>query len=563
MGRSPGFTTATATTVCGGLQVTYRATVWMHAEGNRERITRNVAVEDRWMFLGADPSTGRAWNLNNQVTALAINARVTVLRHAGNDWVYVQRHSDNVTGWVRSSALQIYVPVTGIEICAVDHGPPRDIGLNSQWTWWPRVLPGNATNRNITWSIADGRIARQDGPNLFGSGNWHGFTTVTAQTHNGFWAQYWLSVWIPVTGNRERIANFSNSMYRSANNGFGTPNRVRTAQNQLAMVFQGERVTAYRQANDWVYVRRHRDNLTGWVWAPTFREYVPVVVQPPPPPPPPPPPTFVPRDGWTSGQPTVIRSGPGYGFSEVTRHNPGVQLRIVGESGNWWHLSCGNWVSKNWVSLSFVAAPGGTQTQPAQTPTTRPSQRFFWSADDAALAWAEYYFSTSLFVRHEHGAMIYRGVLGMYSVTATDSGWPHTMSYLLSASDVPPGTTAIGAVHTHPNSTTEFSVGDREWALTNGGSIYVAAPTTLLGTTFHLRRYDVPTTTRAARDVFVGVVSLRGLNILERHVLSGDTRPYRSQWERHLPCSRGGFTEPRVYNICNDVDWPTPGIPFG
>lgn len=194
--------------------------------------------------------------------------------------------------------------------------------------------------------------------------------------------------------------------------------------------------------------------------------------------------------------------------------------------------------------VSNVPLLSGIPLHPTRITAPR---RSFPSADDAARAWANHMHSTSLFTRHEHGAVIYRVSRGVYRLTRTVSGAPHQavgMTALLS--EVPPGATRVAGVHTHhfgPN----FSgvrenppTGDIGWAHGNNVDMYVSAPTSWGNRrSFHLRRYSVSRRT----NVLLGSIYLRNLSLSEQVALA---TLYWQSWYDHL-------------HSCDRNDCPVPG----
>ena len=64
---------------------------------------------------------------------------------------------------------------------------------------------------------------------------------------------------------------------------------------------------------------------------------------------------FMHRDGWVTASSLNVRRGPGTNHGIVRHISRNVQVRVVGESGNWWRLSCGNYVSKNYITFTRPA----------------------------------------------------------------------------------------------------------------------------------------------------------------------------------------------------------------
>ena len=68
--------------------------------------------------------------------------------------------------------------------------------------------------------------------------------------------------------------------------------------------------------------------------------------------------SFTARDGWVTVNTTLnIRSGAGTNHSVVGSLNRNAQVRIIGESGNWWQIGSNpnRFVSKDFIALTSSA----------------------------------------------------------------------------------------------------------------------------------------------------------------------------------------------------------------
>jgi hypothetical protein len=171
----------------------------------------------------------------------------------------------------------------------------------------------------------------------------------------------------------------------------------------------------------------------------------------------------------------------------------------------------------------------------------------FASADEAALAWSNYIYSTSLYTRHEYAALIYRTAPGVFRLSTMVNGEPH--SVVPGAGRVPSNATLMAGIHTHPNGN-EFSPADKNWAVNAALNIYVAAPTTYGGTSeFQLRRYNHS----SGDDDRVNEVTLRHLDAIRADL----EFTFRPSWDAHFN-SKGrcpeGFS-------CHKISWPTTPWP--
>jgi len=202
----------------------------------------------------------------------------------------------------------------------------------------------------------------------------------------------------------------------------------------------------------------------------------------------------------------------------------------------------------------IILPPPGLEVVP-QHPTRLNAPRGpFNSPDEAAIAWSEYILSTSIYIRHEHGAVIYRrtvrhGFLWLktrteYRITQTISGNPHSIN--LTATFLSTNGTSVATIHTHPNSH-RFSGSDLRNARRRRVDAYVATPATYQSiTNFHLLRYDRSSSETTVVETF-RQRGLRRLSTDERRDLE---TWYRRSWERHLASCSG-------FGCNNEGRWPT------
>ena len=105
------------------------------------------------------------------------------------------------------------------------------------------------------------------------------------------------------------------------------------------------------------------------------------------------------------------------------------------------------------------------------------------SADEAARAFSEEVYSSSLYIRHEYGTEIYsRTVSGVttYNYNPPHAREPHSVDVNSSS---PEGTTIVASAHIHPNSNT-FSDQDKSVAMYLNINSYVVGPN------LQLQKYD-------------------------------------------------------------------------
>ena len=157
------------------------------------------------------------------------------------------------------------------------------------------------------------------------------------------------------------------------------------------------------------------------------------------------------------------------------------------------------------------------------------------SPEDAAVAFANEIYSSSLYIRHEYGTLIYSitvgGVTRFYYADPV-AGNPHGTGTAYLDTVIPAGVDVVATAHTHPNSNT-FSSSDISNANKRGLDNYV------LGPSLNVLKYDV-----SAGQVVpnpVGQATLRPLSDIEKMQLY---RRFESSWNNHtcnfLYCNNNG-----------------------
>jgi len=173
----------------------------------------------------------------------------------------------------------------------------------------------------------------------------------------------------------------------------------------------------------------------------------------------------------------------------------------------------------------------------------------FRSADEAAKAFGDWYYSASLFVRHEVGTEIYSIPLVCdgkeFFLNHAVWGSPHSM-YI--SGNVPFGATLEATTHTHPN-LIGFSDSDiralsilserHERSITG----YVVNPD------LSLQRFNATD----GPAITIGTVGLRHLSTHERIALE---TLFRQSWEDHI----GTYSSCHVYG-CRNISWLTQFMP--
>ena len=154
------------------------------------------------------------------------------------------------------------------------------------------------------------------------------------------------------------------------------------------------------------------------------------------------------------------------------------------------------------------------------------------SPDEAARAFSEYIYSSSLYIRHEYGTQIYYfpgdGQTYYYFNYPTE-GNPHSVSI---GAPVPEGAIMIAYAHTHPNQNT-FSNKDKQVADFYNYDGYVVGPNLVL------QKYCV--STREIRSI--GLIIPRTLSALDKAILRSQ---FYASWMQHVSG-----------NCCTTISWPT------
>jgi len=197
----------------------------------------------------------------------------------------------------------------------------------------------------------------------------------------------------------------------------------------------------------------------------------------------------------------------------------------------------------------FIQGTGNWHTDAEESPLAALEP--FSSADEAALAWANYIYSSSLFVRHEHGAIIYRSRPGEYRLSATVGGNPHSISI---NPRIPFSARRIAYHHTHPNGN-QFSDGDKGYARSRNTGIYFAGPVVFQQYDALQLRLFTPSRRLPRRDESDTQVSA---NVMLRPL--DETRAeliplYEGTWDSHFTLTGGRRTCPNGFG-CHRMTWP-------
>ena len=158
------------------------------------------------------------------------------------------------------------------------------------------------------------------------------------------------------------------------------------------------------------------------------------------------------------------------------------------------------------------------------------------SADDAARAFSEEIYSSSIYIRHEYSTEIYSRTINgkaTYNYNPPRAGKPHSASV---GKPTPNGTKTVAYAHTHPNSN-NFSEADIKVAQSLKIDAYVVGPN------LELQRYNL----LSASTANLGGISPIALTDERRSSLITE---FQVSWDAHV--SAGCDFD------CSGMTWPIP-----
>ncbi len=166
------------------------------------------------------------------------------------------------------------------------------------------------------------------------------------------------------------------------------------------------------------------------------------------------------------------------------------------------------------------------------------------TADEAARAFGEAYYASSLYIRHEYGSAIYatehNGVT-TYGYALPVKGGPHEVC--CDDAIIPWNATRIATIHTHPNSIYFSGRNGKYGDITLADKIEIDSY--LIGPNLVLQKYDPRTKQITAH----GSISLAPLTAAEKSAL---VNQFKSSWYSHLATQDDKGFE------CHRKIWPTP-----
>ena len=182
------------------------------------------------------------------------------------------------------------------------------------------------------------------------------------------------------------------------------------------------------------------------------------------------------------------------------------------------------------VALIGTLFLGGCSAEP------EPKPEPYNSADEAAKAFSEEIYNSSLYIRHEYSTEIYsRTINGVttYNYNSPRAGQPHSATV---GHSVPKGTKTVAYAHTHPNSN-NFSGSDISAARSLGMNAYVVGPN------LNLQKYSLS----SGSIINLGKISPIALTEEQKASL---VRDFKVSWDAHIAAGCD-------FN-CGSMIWPTP-----
>ena len=200
---------------------------------------------------------------------------------------------------------------------------------------------------------------------------------------------------------------------------------------------------------------------------------------------------------------------------------------------------------QSWIAALIVAVVVAvcTVTLSGCSSEPDPAPLPYKTADEAAMAFANSIYSSSIYVRHEYGTVIYSSTTNgttTYDFATPVAGSPHSVGY--GDVKIPAGTTKVATAHTHPNSNSFSGLqpgatsGDIPNAIRRGLDSYVIGPN------LNLQKYSISSGTVS----IVGVASPVTLTSQQQATLVSQ---FQISWDNHLGTCEFG---------CEHMTWPTP-----
>jgi len=234
---------------------------------------------------------------------------------------------------------------------------------------------------------------------------------------------------------------------------------------------------------------------------------------------------FVNADGYVS-------TGQGMNGNNMFSYCNNNPVNCSDSSGQFWGFVVGGILV---VGLAFALSGCSSEPEPTHLP--------YKTADEAAMAFANSTYSSSQYIRHEYGTVIYSTTTNgatTYDYAPPVAGEPHSVGY--GEVQVPSGTTKVATAHTHPNSnyfsgiTPGATSGDIPNAIKRGMDSYVVGPN------LKLQKYSISSNSIS----IVGVTSPVALTNQQKAALVSQ---FQVSWDSHFGTCNFG---------CENMDWPTP-----
>ncbi len=202
-------------------------------------------------------------------------------------------------------------------------------------------------------------------------------------------------------------------------------------------------------------------------------------------------------------------------------------------------VNCADPTGQSWVAFIItmaliIAGLSGCSDTESQLP--------YKSADEAAMAFANSTYSSSVYIRHEYGTVIYSMTSNgttTYDYATPVAGTPHSVGY--SNVVIPDGVTIVATAHTHPNSNvfsgiqTGASSGDIPNAIARGLDSYLVGPNLIL------QKFSVS-------SKFISIVGKATPTTLTNQQRETLVAQFWESWNQHLGTCQFG---------CENMIWPT------
>jgi len=234
---------------------------------------------------------------------------------------------------------------------------------------------------------------------------------------------------------------------------------------------------------------------------------------------------FISADAYVSTGQGIL----GHNMFAYCDNNP---VNRIDPSGNFWITAL--------LVTGVILVCGGSLSGCSSKPDPAPLP--YKTADEAAMAFANSTYSSSSYIRHEYGTVIYSSTTNgttTYDFATPVAGSPHSVGY--GNVKIPSGTTIVATAHTHPNSNSFSGLspgatsGDIPNAIRRGLDSYVIGPN------LNLQKYSISSGT-------ISVVGVATPVVLTSQQQATLVSQFQISWDNHLGTCLFG---------CEHMTWPT------